>query len=265
MMIKRLFSRRWWWSTLLVIAACIVMVRLGLWQLDRMEWKRAITAQQRENLAAETLVLDANTLQTDLESQRFRSVVVRGEYDMTEQVGWRNQVWEGLPGYHLITPLRIEGTNTAILINRGWVPVAKYFEGEPIFPMEGTVEVAGMILSGQIETGIGYQQDPIPFAGTNLNTWNLINIPRIDEQIEDYDLLPVFIQQAADPTLPANPAEWPESALPYAGLPTIQLDEGPHLGYAIQWFTFALILAIGYPLFIRQEDKSEPVVKSSHE
>jgi surfeit locus 1 family protein len=63
----------------------------------------------------------------------------------------------------------------------------------------------------------------------------------------DYGLLPFYVQ--------AEVSE--DGVLPIAEVPSLDLTEGPHLGYAVQWFGFALILAIGYPAYVRRQEKAE--------
>ncbi|MCU0489237.1 MAG: hypothetical protein MUE67_09825, partial [Anaerolineales bacterium] len=76
-------------------------------------------------------------------------------------------------------------------------------------------------------------------------TWNFVNIPRLSEQMGIH-LLPVYIQQSPDPA-------W--TGLPRRSQVELDLTEGPHLGYAFQWFIFATILGSGYPFFIRRQDR----------
>jgi surfeit locus 1 family protein len=78
---------------------------------------------------------------------------------------------------------------------------------------------------------------------TRLDFWNIVNLERIQEQVS-YPLLNVFVQPDVDP----GDLEPP---IPYQ--PEIELTEGPHLGYAGQWFTFATILVIGYPFYLRKQ------------
>jgi surfeit locus 1 family protein len=59
-----------------------------------------------------------------------------------------------------------------------------------------------------------------------------------------YDLTSVYLIQAP---------EGPQTTPPYRVIPQIEISEGPHLSYAIQWFTFSAILLIGYPFFVRRE------------
>jgi surfeit locus 1 family protein len=120
--LTRLFNRRWWKITLLVILAMGVMVRLGIWQLDRLAQRRAFNARVQAQMEASTLHLQGAALTEDLPSMEYRQVQVTGEYDFAHQVALRNQAWQGQFGVHLVTPLEISGTQTAVLVDRGWIP-----------------------------------------------------------------------------------------------------------------------------------------------
>jgi surfeit locus 1 family protein len=97
---------------------------------------------------------------------------------------------------------------------------------------------------GQSKPDMGGVPDPTLMPGqSRLDIWNFVNIERIAVQTP-YPLLPVYIQLDMD----ANDTEPP---IPQQ--PIIELTEGPHFGYALQWFTFAFILLIGYPFFIRRQ------------
>lgn len=244
-MLTRLFSRRWWTTTLLVVAAVAVMVRLGIWQLDRLEQRRAFNARVRAQLDREALALTPDAVGEDLWSMEYREAVVRGRYDHTQEVALRNQVWGNQPGVHLVTPLIIEGSDRAVLVDRGWIPAEAFRAGdwEP-FSENGVVEVRGMIRRAQTRPDFGRRSDPIPGPGEGpLEAWNLMNVGRMDEQIS-HALLPVYVQQAPEPG-------W--DRLPHRVQPELDLTEGPHLGYAGQWFLFAAVLAFGYPVYVRRQ------------
>lgn len=244
-MFRRMFSRQWWWTTLLVIAACGVMVRLGIWQLDRLEQRRAFNARVQAQINRESIVLDADTLDEDLVSMEYRSAVVVGEYDHDQEVGLRNQVWGNQPGIHLVTPLRISGSDRAVLVDRGWIPAEDSSrERWSQYAQPGMVQIQGVIRRSTTRPQIGRRTDPTPLPGQGrLDLWNLLNVERIDDQVPG-SLLPVYIQQVPDPD---------QSAPPYPSPLELDLSEGPHLGYAGQWFLFALVLAVGYPLYLRRQ------------
>jgi len=252
-MLTQLFSRKWWWTTLLVLAAIGVMIRLGIWQLDRLEQRRAFNAHVLAGQNAPPLELTQNTIAESLETMEYRTVTVEGEYDVDNQVALRNRVWHGELGYDLLTPLKISGTDKAILINRGWVPATAYAPGgDQSYPARGVVTVTGIIRLSQSKPDFGGIDDPTPRAGEILPVWNLANVAAIATQIP-YPILPVYIQRGPEESLPAEANDWTDEYLPFPGLPEIEITEGPHMGYALQWFTFAAILAVGYPIFLARE------------
>ena len=239
-----LFSRKWVFATLLVLIAMGVMVRLGIWQLDRLAGRRAFNDHYLQQSQAEPLDLNYFTDLNQLEDMAYRRVRVNGQYDYIRELAIRNQSWDNKPGVHLLTPLLIDGTDHIVLVDRGWIPQDAYqtgnwdaYHGEP-----GRVQVSGILRNSQSPT-FGGRPDPTPMPGEWINAWNFVDLPILSRQFSP-TLLPVYIQQAPDP-------QW--TALPYRSQPTIELTEGPHLSYAIQWFAFTTILAVGYPLYLRRE------------
>jgi surfeit locus 1 family protein len=238
MLLLKFFSRRWWFASLLVIAATLVMARLGIWQLDRLEQRRAFNAQVAA-ARAQTL-LDLNQgVPGGIHGMEWRAVQMTGEYDFANQVAVRNQYYGNAYGYHLLTPLLSQGT--AVLVDRGWIPADGRKYDEP-----GIVTVTGQVRLGQAKPALGGVADALPADGKPLAVWNNADVEKIVPQMP-YPMLTVYIQPAADPADTAAP-------IPYQ--PEIELTEGPHFGYALQWFTFATILLAGYPFFIRKQEST---------
>jgi surfeit locus 1 family protein len=178
----------------------------------------------------------------------YRRVKVAGTYDFEHQIAIRNQVWTQSwgndIGYALLTPLRLSN-GAAVLVQRGWIPAE---DNTPVswrqFDEPGTVVVEGIIRlpreKGEMGGGI---PDPTLVPGqSRLDFWNFINIGRIQQQVP-YPLLGVYIQQAPDGA---------QASLPYRSLPEVDLSEGAHLGYALQWFFYAGLLFFGYPVFLKK-------------
>jgi surfeit locus 1 family protein len=170
---------------------------------------------------------------------------VKGTYDFEDQVALRNQYdADGRYGYHLLTPL-VFGPG-AILVDRGWIPADGNAAPEDWrrYDEPGPVTVTGQLRLGQEKPAFGGVADPQLVPGqTRLALWNNLSITRISNEISPR-ILPVFVQPnvEADDTLPPIPSQ-----------PVLELDEGPHLGYAFQWFSFAAILFIGYPFYLRKQ------------
>lgn len=216
-------------TTVLVVVAMGVMIRLGVWQLDRLAQRRAFNANATSRLQAPPLT-DLPGASRDLAGLHYRAIVLRGRYDFTQQVALNNQEWQAQPGVHLITPLVLADSPQAVLVDRGWIP---YAESAPAnwekFAEPGVVEVRGRILSTQTS--------PLavaPVSGRQ-DTWFRVDVAGLQNQVS-HPLLPVYVQALPDPT-------WKN--LPYRRDVNLDLSEGPHLGYAITWFSFAAILGIG--------------------
>jgi surfeit locus 1 family protein len=229
---RALFGRRRWWATLLVILGVALLARLGIWQLDRLDQRRAQNAELARQLDAAPLELTGAALPAAPEELVDRAARVRGTFDPANQFVLALQTWQGRPGVHLLTPLRIADSDVAVLVDRGWIPDEEYRAGSlaPYDPA-GEQEVIGVIGVSQL------RPDEAPIETDPGRLWYRVEIEGM-AQLLPYELLPVYLQELSDPD--ATPA------LPYKAPREIDLSEGPHLGYAIQWFAFAILLAAGY-------------------
>ena len=253
------FSRRWILATVLVLAGAALCARLGIWQLDRLDQRRAFNSRVSTQQAQPVLVLDAAVLRSgDLEGElngmEYRAVRVTGVYDFEQQVVLRNQVHGNFSGLHLLTPLRITDSDRTVLVDRGWIPAEDALpENWGKYDEPGEVTVMGLIRAGQSKPDFGRIADAIPVQGERLESWNLVNLSAIALQLP-YPLLGMYVQQSPDPA-------WTD--LPYRSAPDLELTEGPHMGYAIQWFTFAVLLLGGYPVFVNREESRALPSKNS--
>lgn len=227
------FSTRGVLATLLALAVAAGCVRLGVWQLDRLELRRARNAELEAALALPVLELRDSLAELFRAPERYlnRRVRVRGRYDSSREVVLRGRVDEGRPGVHLVTPLLVAG-DTAVMVNRGWVPAADAATVDPgPYREAGDREVEALVMAAP-PSGDG---DPARASGAGARiTFARLPIDSL-RRADSLPLLPVFLQQLpgeTDDALPRRP-------------PPPSLDEGPHLGYAVQWFSFAAIALVG--------------------
>jgi len=242
--LRAIFSRQWLLTTLLVLAGGALCVRLGIWQLDRLDQRRTFNAHVESMWDAEPITLSGQTTE-DLTKMEYRSVTVSGSYDFENQIALRNRYHNNEYGYHLLTPLILDD-GSAVLVERGWIPADR--NNTPAdwrqYDQPGRVTVQGQIRLGQTKPDVGGVPDPtLTPDQTRLDFWNIVNLERIQKQMP-YPLLNVFVQ----PDVDTNDTQPP---IPYQ--PEIELTEGPHFGYALQWFTFATILVAGYPFYLRKQ------------
>lgn len=232
---------------LLVLVVFIILINLGLWQLRRLDQRRTLNQAILEGLNQPAITLTGQSI--DAEAMHLRRVSVSGAFDNEKSIILRGRSLNGQQGAELVVPLHIEGSNTAVLVNRGWIPLAfSETEARRAYDVGGSVTLEGVAYSTQTRPDTFLAPtDPTPAPGQDgLDTWFRVDIERIQQQV-DYPLLPVFVVQSpnGESSTPPIPAE------------NVDLSDGPHLGYALQWFTFALILAGIYSAFTWQEWKRE--------
>jgi surfeit locus 1 family protein len=250
--LKQLFSRRWIGGTILVLVVVALFVRLGFWQLDRLDQRRAQNEVLRAALDAAPLDL-AQPLPDTPEALENRLATVTGTYDFAQERIVLLQTWQGRPGVWLLTPLLIEGkANTAVLVNRGWVPQADY-DADQLNRYQtatGVVQVNGYLALSQLNRAATGEP-----AGAEIYR---MDIDAIAEALP-YDLLPVIL-------VDAPPEDTFDREPPLRTPREVDLSEGPHLSYAWQWFIFAVMTSGLYVYFVRRSSVERPSpAPTSHE
>ncbi len=246
---------RWLGATLLVALAAAAMLTLCVWQLGRLEQRRAANAEILARLEQPPLHLDGKTL--DPEAVNLRRAIARGIYDYDQEIVLRNRTYGEVPGVHLLVPLRISGSDAAVLVDRGWIPfeLADPAQRSTFHNAIGEVEVQGILRVSQVRSSrLSPADPPLGPDRSRLDAWFRVDLPRIQEQIP-YPLLPVYLEEA---TPPGSAPRW----LPRPD-PDIRLDEGAHLFYAIQWAAFALILLGGYAFFFQAHVRAGKAISNA--
>lgn len=219
------------------------MVGLGLWQLARLAERRALNAQIQARLNLPPLVINATPL-PDLTQLAYRRVIAEGEYDFANEIILRNRAYQEAPGVHVLTPLRLAEGQGAVLVDRGWIPYAQSApEARKQFQSPtGQVTVAGLARQSQTRASPFLPADPpLSAALPRLDAWYWVNLNQIQAQLP-YPLLPVFIELEASSDKVHPPLADSE----------VDLTDGPHLNYAIQWLAFAFIAVAGPLIYGRQ-------------
>lgn len=234
---------KWVFGHLLCLTLVVVFVNMGFWQLRRLDEKQERNARIESRMHSAPVSLP-DALADGADDAEYRRVVLSGTWAAEETVLVRSRALEGAPGYHALTPLVIDGG--AILVNRGFVPL---FQGgeerilEEVRPDEdGEVRLEAILRASEERGGIG----PTDRDG-RLRVVNRIDVGRLQEQIPER-LAPVFAQLTAP--------EPPSGALPVV-LPEPATDEGSHRSYAVQWFIFATVGVVGWPLLLRRTAQDE--------
>lgn len=250
-MYRFLLKPRWIGFLIVGLTLAITFTLLGFWQLSRLEQRRANNALLISRLSQSPQPLEdliknyrADISPFDDESLAYRPTMVTGRYDTANEVLLRTtDNYEGQPGFYILTPLILEN-NQAVLVMRGWVPFA--LNTPPVkeaTPPNETVTITGMVyLETKRPTGFLSGLTPRDPPG-KLAITAYTDTARLEEQMP-YDLLPLYVRLETQ-----TPPQTGQLPLKPEGL---ELSEGSHLGYAIQWFAFTLIGVTGYVLLIRR-------------
>jgi surfeit locus 1 family protein len=234
-----LLRPRWIAGHLLVLVVAVAFVALGFWQLSRNDQKHAKDAAAKAAYAA-----PAPPLGTGVTSPAGTRVEATGTYDAAGEALLRNRVRNGNGGYDVLTPLILDD-GTAVVVDRGWIAQNEVDSGRAdLSPPPGTVTVRGPVGT----------TSPLRPDDTVDERAGRLALPRVDvrriEQDADYDLRDVYItaqfQDPAAPTgVPALPTPPPS-------------DDVNHLEYAFQWFAFALIPLVGWPIVLWRVARRQP-------
>jgi surfeit locus 1 family protein len=227
--------KRDWFLFILLLVLVPICLRLGIWQLSRLRERRAHNAYVQARLAMPVLPLP--TAIPEPGEWEYRIVVVSGRFDHEHEIVLRNRAFNEQPGVHVLTPLILAGGGSALLVDRGWVPIElEEASAREALRVEGEIKIKGIVRLSQPEPSWSVLADPTPApGGPPLLAWRVVNLERIQRQMP-YPLLPVFIE-LSEPLPGAGTLPRPQ--------PEIDLSQGPHLSYAIQWFSFAAIAAGG--------------------
>lgn len=224
-----------------VLVVVLVCVRLGFWQLERRDQRLERNEAIAERLSEEPVRLDGVPRDTSGLTYRRVELVGRLEHDASIVLAGRS--YQGAPGGHLLTPLR--RADRALLVNRGWLPA----------PDAASVDFDAVALEGEVRaTGV-----LLPFPDIRLDrepsdsfrrTWFRMDGEAIRAQYP-WDVPPLYL--LATDRLEARPPSDTARSLPVT-LDPPELSAGPHLSYALQWFSFATIFAIGWVVLLVRRD-----------
>ena len=217
-------------SSLVTVALLYIMVSLGLWQLDRAEFKDTLqqTISERKTLSPAGL----GELPASSDERRFYPVNIFAEFDAQHSFLLDNITFNGQVGYHVYTPVKISGSR-AVLVNRGFVPQGKTRDQLPeTSSPDGDVSLQGLLDLPPSRTLLlaEYVQET--------TRW-----PVVLQYIDLSEISHILGYELYDMVLWLNPDE--PGSFEY-DLPVLNLNAAKNNGYAFQWFAMSVALLIIY-------------------
>lgn len=182
-----------WLISLATLILAIIMGRLSLWQWHRHLEKKDLIQQLNNRLDQPPQQLnDLLTSGTPLQELTFRRVYASGTYDFSHEMVLRNRRHEGIAGVYVLTPLRLADSRSAIIVNRGFLPLAL---AEPSARRELVGEAnANVLLLLKNKQPAGWLAPKDPPSGQGfpwVDGWLRVDLDSISKQLP-YQILPIY-------------------------------------------------------------------------
>jgi surfeit locus 1 family protein len=218
--------------TVLAILTIALCIQAGLWQFNKAVAKKSLQNQLNKHQNASPSALPDSI--DNLESWRYKRVKFMGFYDKRYQLLLDNQVEKTKVGYHVFTPMQVEGTQYYVLINRGWVAAKPYKKGVkkhelPIISVpERLQEVEGDIM---LPASKFFTLEAPPADNKNWQqVWQHLDLQRYSNLVP-FTIQP-FVVRLDTKNSGGFVRNWPAPGA----------RSNMHLGYAYQWFGFAVTI-----------------------
>ena len=211
--------------TIFFIIFAVVFFSLGIWQIERGQTKTQIMSEFENKLTKEPIYLNA-------ESKKWDRVLVSGKWENKKQLLIDNVIHQGIAGYKVLTPLRIDETNKLILVDRGWIKQNKFRDQLPDIEIPDDFESVSGTLE-QPELGLVLSDELIS------NNWPKISQTKNVEVISKAyteEIFPMIL--LADPLL--------KNSLEYIKITPTNMTPIKHYGYSSQWFLMFIVLCFMY-------------------
>jgi surfeit locus 1 family protein len=222
-------------GTLITLIIIPIFINLGLWQYHKAMFKQSIQNEFAKNESRGEINL-ARHLEVS-ESLQYQKIKVFGEYDSRYQLLIDNKVENDKAGFHVVTPLRIENSDTYVLVNRGWIMGKDKHADIPNFDTpRGMQEIDGVVwLPSKKFFSLEDKNLTHPEGDNWQLVWQNLDMEKY-KRMAPISVLPVIIK--LDPKSNAG-----------GFLRNWQIDQSrvmTNLGYAYQWFGFAFAAFVIY-------------------
>ena len=212
--------------SLIVIPSVIVMVMLGSWQLERLEWKEQFQKKIEKRQISEPII--ESYYDNTLDDIEHRKITFLGYYLYEFEFHLVNRVYRGEAGINILTPFKISGAKKFILVNRGWAPL-NYKNRAVTVGADGrkNIEITGSLYSIQEKAPLVPNNDSVN------NTYFYIDPEKLGE-VSGLSL---------DNKFYIKRSTMHNSVYPVGHSPWKKSSQKHHLFFAITWYSLSVLLS----------------------
>jgi surfeit locus 1 family protein len=222
--------------TLFTVPGVLILLGLGVWQVQRLHWKEGLIAQ-RDAAVVAAPTAPPRTL-AEAKGLEFHHVAAEGVFDNDKELYLAATSDSGESGYQVVTPLKLDD-GRVMFVNRGFIPLElKDKASRKAGELSGPQRVIGLLRIPAAEKPSFFLPDNRP----DINLWFWVDLPAMARQDAIADPVPFYMDADATP----NPGGWPKGGVTRLDLPN------DHLQYAITWFSLAVALVVIYVLYHRR-------------
>lgn len=223
-----------WWSILLTVVGVTLFVGLGLWQLQRADFKQDIEEKFADRLSEDYQRFHVDDAIDTGEDIEYRKLIVKGRFDNDHHFLIDNKINGGKAGYQVLTPFLLLNSDRIMLINRGWVALGESRQVLPkIVNGPDSSQVYGI---ASLPDTDGYRLGKVSLTDNWPQVIPYIDVPALQAQYSA-QLLPVVLWMA-----PEQPGSYQRAWDP------VWSDPEKSRAYAVQWFSFAFIACVLFVL-----------------
>lgn len=220
-----------WVGTLALIICVPLFIKLGLWQYNKAMLKQEIKSSYDQSLQSTATSLPERL--DNYDAWLHKKIKTKGYYDTKFQILLDNQVENNVAGFHVITPLKIEGSADYVLINRGWVAGGVTHTDLPaVATPDEMVEITGLV---SIPSKKIFSLESDTEKSTWNQVWQHLDMDRYRKNVA-IPVLPIVIKLDPDSNAGGFVRNWQVSASRITS----------NMGYAYQWFGFAFASILIY-------------------
>ena len=226
-----------WLPTVAALVVVALTVSAGVWQTQRATYKSALQARYEAQALAQPVTLPAGDIDDDV--YRYRRVSVTGRFDSAHEILLDNTILKGVPGYQVVTPLKLEQAPVYVLISRGWV--ARGLDRQVLPQIKtpgGVVTIEGIAVP---PSGKYLELSTQTVEG---KVWQNLNFQRLQA------LLPQRVQSLMVTQL----NDTGDGLTRHWARPDTGVEK--HAAYAFQWFALALATLVIYGVHYAKRRKS---------